>query len=222
MDWCLQADEIKKGWKKRELKRFGEAVDATLNGAVQDVIADLDAETAEELGVDFVFDDEFIAVVFGEACDHFLTLRWGECGCAFDDYRAAGFFKTHEALNGREDCAEITRLGGDKFGNQITQLVIIKLAVHLAQAEEAASGSSGDFGDFHRCLVRKEIEGLVADFSERLIVDAGLVSIGEDFAGDLRGRACDEATKFTLQFSGNALTICVCSGFSFHEDLLSL
>ncbi len=89
--------------KKGRLERFGEAVDAALDGAVQDVVADFDAEAAEELGVDFVFDDEFIAVVFGETGFNFLALCRVECGCAFDDYRTAGFFKTHEALNRSED-----------------------------------------------------------------------------------------------------------------------
>ena len=139
--------------KREMLKRFGEAVDATLDGAVVDVVADFDTKPTEELWFEFVFDGEFVAVVFGETCDDFLALGIGQRDGAFNDDRAAGLLETREALDRSKDRLEIAWFSGDEFGNQIPQLVVIKLAVHLAQAEETASGGSGDFGNFHRCLV---------------------------------------------------------------------
>ena len=174
--------------KREMLKRFGEAVDATLDGTVVDVVADFDTKPTEELRVDFVFDGEFVAVVFGETCDDFLALAIVQHGGAFDNYRAAGLFKAREALERSEDGLEIAWFRGDEFGNQIPQLVVVKLAVHLAQTEETASGGGGDFGNFHRGLVRRK-EKLVADFGEGFFVDAVLICIGEDFAGDLGSRA---------------------------------
>lgn len=102
-----------------KLKRFGEAVEAALNGAIQDVVADFDAESAKELRVDFVFDGEFAAVVFGEAGLHFLALCGIKCGGTLDHYRAASLFETREALDRSEDGLEITWFRGDEFGNQI-------------------------------------------------------------------------------------------------------
>lgn len=105
--------------KKEELKRFGKAVEATLNGAVQDVVADFDTKPTEELRVDFISDGEFCAVLFGEASHHFIALGGGELSCAFNDHCATSFFKTHEALEGSQDSAEVAGLRGDEFGNQI-------------------------------------------------------------------------------------------------------
>ncbi len=143
--------------KKEMLECFGEAVDTALDGAVQNVVADFDTKPAEELRVDFVFDGEFAAVVFSEAGFNFLPLCGIECNCTLDGDRTAGFFEAHEALDRSKDRLEITGFRGDEFGNQIPQLVVVKLAVHLAQAVETASGGGGDFGNFHRCLVRKEL-----------------------------------------------------------------
>lgn len=159
---------------EEELKRFGKAVEATLNGAVQNVVADFDAEPAKELRVDFVFDGEFAAVVFGEAGLNFLTLCGIKFGGAFNHNGAASLFETCKALDRGKDRLEIAWFCSDEFGNQIPQLVVVKLAVHLAQAVETASGGGGDFGNFHRCLVRKEGK-LVADFGEGFGVDAVLV-----------------------------------------------
>ncbi len=159
---------------KKRLEGFGEAVEATLNGAVQDVVADFDTKPTEEVRVDFVFDGEFAAVVFGEAGLNFLTLCSIKCGGAFNQNCAASLLETGEALDRSEDRLEIAWFCGDEFGNQIPQLVVVKLAVHLAQAVKTASGGSGDFGNFHRCLVRKKGK-LVADFCERFGVDAVLV-----------------------------------------------
>jgi predicted Zn-dependent protease len=72
--------------KREMLKRFGETVDATLNGTVEDVVADFDAKPAEELWFDFVFDGEFVAVVFGEACYDLLTLGIVQRGGAFNNH----------------------------------------------------------------------------------------------------------------------------------------
>lgn len=199
--------------EKGGLERFGEAVDAALDGAVQDVVADFNAKPAEELGIDFIFDGEFVAVVFGEAGLDFLALCGIERGGAFHDNCTARFFEANEALDRGEDGLEIAGLGGDEFGNQIPQLVVVKLAVHLAQTVETASGGGGDFGNFHRGRVSKG--KLVADFGEGFRVDAVLVGIGEDFTGDLRSRIGDEATEFAFQLGGNALAVGVGSGLGF-------
>src|SRR5690606_29765897 len=77
---------------------LGEAVEPALYGAVENVIADTDPESAEEFRIDPVFEGEVAAIFLCEAGDDALPGRIVERGSAFDHHVPTFEFEAHETL----------------------------------------------------------------------------------------------------------------------------
>lgn len=200
-------------------KGGGEAVESALDRAVEHIVANADAQAAEEGGIDEILGDEVRAVLFGEAGDDALAGGFIELHCTFDRHLAAFEVEAGQALEGGKNAGVITWFGFHQTGNHRAQFCIIQAAVGLAEPEQAACGGGGDFGDFHEA--GNECGKSSFDLGEGVLVDAFLVVRGEHFAGDLGGGDGDEAAEFAFEFGAEAVAVRFGGGFGFREDVLS-
>ena len=94
---------------------FFETVEALTDGAVDNVAADADAQTAEEFRRDLEFRGQILAIpgleVGGELLGHVLVQFHG----ALDDGVVPGDLHAHEALEFLEDAQRIAGLGAGHF-----------------------------------------------------------------------------------------------------------
>jgi len=170
---------------KAELKCGGKAVDAALDRAVENIVSDADAESAEKRRSDFVAEDEIGTVLGGEATGHTLTGGGIQIHRAFDGDLTTLKLKTGKTLKSDEDGAVVAWLRLNEFGNHGAQLGFIQLAIGLAKAEQTTARVCGDFGNLHVFGREWKGRGLAFDLGERVFIDALLVVGGEHLARDL-------------------------------------
>lgn len=60
------------------------------------------------------------------------------------------------------------------------------------------------------------------DLGERVLIDALLIRVGENLAGDLGSGGGDEAAELALELKRKAIAVSTCGGFGFRKDLLGL
>lgn len=131
------------------LECVGEAVEAAFDGAIENVVTDLNAQAAEEFGGDFVFEGQVLAVLGDDrirSAGPLLKIEWGG---ALDDGVLALHFEANQALQGHQDALVIARFGGDQFGDSTAHVGLIERATGHAHAKDAVGGGFGDFGNFH-------------------------------------------------------------------------
>lgn len=121
-----------------------------MDGAVENVVADADFETAEEGGIDEIFDIQIRAVLQREIGENPLTGAWVELNSAFDRHLAAFDVEAGELLQSGEDRPVVAGFILGEAGENGAQLAGFQMATGLAKAEKAACGGGGGFGDLHK------------------------------------------------------------------------
>ena len=144
-------------WRIDEcLEDVGESGESAFDGAIQHVIADLDAQSAEKLGGNFVFKSEITAILLdnavGGASAFFEVER---CG-AFDDRMFALRLEAHQALQGDQNALIVARFLRNQFLDRAAQMALVERTAGGAHPENAMGVGPGDFGDFH-AEVKKRI-----------------------------------------------------------------
>ncbi len=118
--------------------------------AVEHIVADADAQAADELGVDGVGNGEVWAVGFGETIDHALARGIIERDGAFNSDATAIGFKAREALECDQHRAVVAWFRLDESRDHGAQFRFVESSGGLAEPEQAACGGGGDFGNFHK------------------------------------------------------------------------
>jgi len=125
------------------------AVNTALNGAIEHIIADADAETAKYGGIHDIVERKITTISGGYIFRNAVAVGRRKFRSAFHGHRAALDLKTGEAMEGSQDGAEIPRLVLGDPGEHDAQFRVIQPPIGLAHAEQAASAGGGDFGNFH-------------------------------------------------------------------------
>ena len=178
------------------LKSRFQALEAALDGAVENIVADADSHAADEIGIDLVLNVEVGTVFAAELSQQLGTRGLVEFHRALNNNLAAFQFEAGQALKGCEYGMKIAGLVGGQALDDLAQTLLIQTTGDLTQAEESAGSGGGGFGDLHG---RGVGEDLGLQLGERVVVDALLVIGGEDLAGDLGGGGGNQSTELALE-----------------------
>ena len=131
------------------LEDVGETGEAAFDGAIEHVIADLDAQSAEKLGGNFVFKSEIAPILCDDAVGGaraFFEVE--QCG-AFDDRMFAFRLQSHKAFQGDQDALVVAWFLRNQLLDRAAQMALVERTAGGAHPENAMGGELGDFGDFH-------------------------------------------------------------------------